>query len=113
MPAAKGEPVFTWLTQVDAAERLLVTDRTIRAMIANGDLPAYRLGKRMLRIRSTDVDNLLRRIPAAKDGNGMNARDHPAADLRAPQAADLTTGGFNRIPPLRENSVSAGGGRVA
>lgn len=55
--------VQRWITQAQAAERLNVTGRTVRRMIAEGDLPAYRLGSRMLRIDERDVDALLRRIP--------------------------------------------------
>lgn len=59
-----------WLTQDEAAEHLNVTTRTIRRMIAAGDLPAYRLGQRMLRIDATDVDNLLRPIPTTRGACG-------------------------------------------
>lgn len=52
-----------WLTQAEAAEYLGTTDRTVRRMIAAGDLPAYRLGKRMTRIDAGDLDTVLRRIP--------------------------------------------------
>lgn len=48
-----------------AAERLGVNPRTIRGYIAAGDLPAYRLGKRLIRVRPEDIDALLRRIPTA------------------------------------------------
>jgi excisionase family DNA binding protein len=34
----------TWLTIKDVAERLHVHDRTVRAMIRDGRLPAVRLG---------------------------------------------------------------------
>lgn len=53
-----------WVSQAEAAEYLGVTDRTLRRMIAAGDLPAYRLGKRLLRVDLADVDALLRRVPA-------------------------------------------------
>lgn len=58
----------------EAAEYLSTTDRTIRRMIADGSLPAHRLGKRMVRIDREHVDALLRPIPAA----GGDARG-PAA----------------------------------
>lgn len=52
-----------WLSQAEAAEHIGVTDRTLRRMIAAGDLPAYRLGKRLTRIDQSDLDACLRRIP--------------------------------------------------
>ena len=57
-----------WLTQAEAADYLGITDRTGRNLIAAGDLPAYRLGKRMMRINADDLDAMLRRIPTAGGG---------------------------------------------
>lgn len=53
-----------WIDQREAAEYLGITDRTLRRMIAAGDLPAYRLGPRLLRIDVGDLDALMRRVPA-------------------------------------------------
>jgi excisionase family DNA binding protein len=53
-----------WLTQAEAAEYLNVTDRTIRALVRRGELPAYRVGARMIRIDARDLDALLKPIPA-------------------------------------------------
>lgn len=50
------------LTVTEAADRLRVTTRFIRGLIADGTLPALRLGRRSLRLRSDDVDNLLRPV---------------------------------------------------
>lgn len=54
-----------WLSQAEAAEYLGITDRTLRRMIAAGELPAYRLGPRLLRIDAGDLDALLTPVPAA------------------------------------------------
>lgn len=48
-----------------AAERLGCSPRTVRRMIAAGELAGYRLGKRMLRVNLDEVEALLRRIPTA------------------------------------------------
>ena len=56
------------LSQREAAEYLGVTERTIRAYIARGDLPARRIqGSRLVRIRESDLDALLRPIPSAAE----------------------------------------------
>lgn len=47
-----------------AARRYDVSERTIRRLIAEGDLPAYRVG-RQIRIRVADLDALATPIPAA------------------------------------------------
>lgn len=57
-----------WLTLAEAAEYLGVTDRTLRRKIASGDLPASRLGARLLRINQADLDALLRPVPTTTRG---------------------------------------------
>lgn len=53
-----------WITQAEAAERLGVTDRTIRNLIARGELTGYRLGQRAIRLDVNEVDACLKPIPA-------------------------------------------------
>lgn len=48
-------------TVQSAARRLGVCPKTVRRMISDGRLPAYRLGPRMLRLDPADVDRLLQR----------------------------------------------------
>jgi excisionase family DNA binding protein len=40
----------------DAAEYLDVTDRTVRQMLADGRLRAYRSGKRLIRLDLNEID---------------------------------------------------------
>lgn len=47
-----------------AAELKNLSTKTIRRLIADGVLPAYRVGPRVIRIRVADLDSLGRRIPA-------------------------------------------------
>ena len=51
------------LTIEGAADMLAVHPRTIRRYISSGDLPAYRIGSRLTRVRASDVDALLVPIP--------------------------------------------------
>jgi excisionase family DNA binding protein len=53
LEARKKSP---YVTQVEAAEYLGVTDRTIRQMIADGRLKAYDLGPRVVRLRLDEID---------------------------------------------------------
>lgn len=55
----------TYETIQDAADRIGVSTKTIRRKIADGSLPAYRLGTSIIRLRSDDVEGLLRPIPTA------------------------------------------------
>ncbi len=49
-----------FLTVAQAADELAVTERFIRKLIAQGDLRAVKVGSRLVRIRRTDLDDLLR-----------------------------------------------------
>lgn len=46
-----------------AAERTGVSIRTLRRRIAEGRLPAYRSGPRLIRVDPADVDRLMVQIP--------------------------------------------------
>jgi excisionase family DNA binding protein len=61
-------PLYVSLTV--AAERLGVSERTIRRRIADGSLAGYRFGPRLLRVCREDLDAQLRPIPTA---NGRGA----------------------------------------
>jgi excisionase family DNA binding protein len=54
-PAAT--PEAEWLTIADAARRFGVTSYVIRNMIKQGDLPAWRIGPRLIRVKAADLDN--------------------------------------------------------
>ncbi|MBK8732851.1 MAG: helix-turn-helix domain-containing protein [Actinomycetales bacterium] len=65
-PSPAADP---WVTQAEARAYLGgITDRTLRRYIAAGELPAYRLGARLLRFRRSDLDALLRPVPTAGGG---------------------------------------------
>jgi excisionase family DNA binding protein len=54
-----------YLTLDEAAAYIGVHPWTLRRWINEGRLRAYRVGKRLLRIRRSDVDALLTELPAA------------------------------------------------
>lgn len=56
-------PTAYYLTLTDAADYLGFAERTVRRYIASGELPAYRLGPRQIRIKVTDLDALMTPIP--------------------------------------------------
>lgn len=53
-------PETIWMTLQQAAVYVAASVKTIRRLIAAGDLPAYLCGKRGLRVRREDLDNLMR-----------------------------------------------------
>jgi excisionase family DNA binding protein len=54
--------MHTYITPDEAAEMLRVTRRTINAMISDGRLPAYKLGRRVTRLRRDEVEAALRPV---------------------------------------------------
>ncbi|MGO0576735.1 helix-turn-helix transcriptional regulator [Ornithinimicrobium panacihumi] len=59
-----GRRQFESLAQ--AAQRTGLSARTLRRRIAEGRLPAYRNGPRILRVDPEDVDQLMIRVPAVR-----------------------------------------------
>ncbi len=58
------------LSPAESAEYIGVSTRTIRNYIARGVLPASRpKGSRLVRIRRSDLDALMRPIPSAGDAS--------------------------------------------
>ena len=57
-----------YLAPKQAAELVGVHPLTIRRAIASGDLPAMRMGPRIIRVKRADVLALLRPIPTAGGG---------------------------------------------
>lgn len=49
----------------EAAARLSVDKKTIRRMISRGELTGYRVGPRLIRVDTAELEALLRPIPTA------------------------------------------------
>jgi len=56
----------TYVSLEEAADSMAVSTKTIRRWITAGTLPAYRCGKRSLRIRLEDLEAAPRQIPSAR-----------------------------------------------
>jgi excisionase family DNA binding protein len=63
MTERRAIPVY--LSLEEAAECMSVSVKTIRRWIAAGTLPAYRCGKRAIRIKLDDLEAAPRKIPTA------------------------------------------------
>lgn len=56
----------TYESLTQAAARTQVSVRTLRRRIASGHLLAYRYGPRAIRLNPSDVDKLMRLVPAVR-----------------------------------------------
>ena len=66
-----GTPASEWVSLQQAAQLVGVSVDTLRRRIRSGELPAYRFGERLIKIRVEDLDNLVRPIPL---GNQLRRR---------------------------------------
>lgn len=55
-----------WMTVKDGAAMCGKSTKTIRRLIAEGSLPAYRFGTKSILIKRADLEALIRPIPAAR-----------------------------------------------
>lgn len=55
----------TFISLTKAADMLSISVPTLRRRIAAGELPAFRSGRRIIRIKVSDLEKLLRRVPSA------------------------------------------------
>lgn len=65
-PAIWGQPVPEWQSLQQAARLYGVSVDTLRRRIRHGQLRASRLGQRLIRARTADLDALFRPIPTAR-----------------------------------------------
>lgn len=62
MPATRAKPRYYSIS--DAAEILGVTVKTIQRWIADGTIPAHRIGTKVVRISEDSLNAALRPIPS-------------------------------------------------
>ena len=63
---AERPAIPVYLSLEEAAEAMSVSVKTIRRWIAAGTLPAYRCGRRVIRIKLEDLDLAFHRVPSAR-----------------------------------------------
>jgi excisionase family DNA binding protein len=67
---AERRAIPVYLSLEESAECMSVSVKTIRRWIAAGTLPAYRCGKRAIRIKLEDLEAAPRQIPSARLSTG-------------------------------------------
>lgn len=61
-------PTRSYASIEQAGDLLGCSPRTVRRMIAAGEITGFRLGKRLLRVDLIEVESRLRRIPTVAGG---------------------------------------------
>lgn len=65
MSAIESTKPGAFISLSAAADILGISVHTLRRRIAAGELPAFRTGRRIIRVRVCDLEKLLRRVPSA------------------------------------------------
>ena len=68
-PGPKRSGFGELLTIEQTAQRLGCSKNTVRAVIRKGDLPAVRIGPRMVRVRETDLEQILQPYETGQAGS--------------------------------------------
>jgi len=89
MSTAEPNPPPRHASLAVGARRHGVSTRTVRRLIASGDLRGYRLGPRLIRVDLDELDALLRPIPTAGTGEGRAASRHRNPDVIRVRPEDL------------------------
>ncbi len=56
-----------FVSLAQAADILGISVHTLRRRIAAGQLPAFRTGRRIIRVRVRDLEGLMQRVPSARN----------------------------------------------
>ncbi len=67
MSAIESTKAGAFISLSAAADILGVSVHTLRRRIAAGELPAFRTGRRIIRVRVADLERMLRQVPCAKN----------------------------------------------
>ena len=65
-PTHGGNVAPQWLSLQEAARIYGVSVDTLRRRVIAGDLPASRLGQRLIRVRVDDLEHMFRPIPTVR-----------------------------------------------
>ena len=65
MSAIESTKPGAFVSLAAAADILGISVHTLRRRIAAGELLAFRTGRRIIRVRISDLERLLRRVPSA------------------------------------------------
>lgn len=68
MATSRNTPARRWASLSLGAEYLGVSEKTLRRLIASGQINGYRIGARLLRVDLNELDDLASPIPTAGGG---------------------------------------------
>jgi excisionase family DNA binding protein len=103
-----------YLTVVEAAALLRVAPSTIRRWIREGDLPAYRLGRRRVGLRRHDLSRLVKPVRAgeARNHDAYGDLEHIKRRKLTPEEVERGLAAMDRAELHAQELLAARGGEL-
>ena len=100
-----------YLTIAEAATLLRVAPSTVRRWIREGDVPAYRLGRRRVALRRADLATLITPVQAMPQ-NGASTDNEPILHRKlTPEEKQQAREAMERLQRLNEEILARRGGK--
>jgi excisionase family DNA binding protein len=100
-----------YVTVAEAAALLRVAPSTIRRWIREGDVPAYRIGRRRVALKRTDLTELITPARAGADKEGeMASIERPVIRRLTPEERQRGLNAVARLKELQQELLAARGG---
>jgi excisionase family DNA binding protein len=103
-----------FLTISEAADSIQVSQSTIRRWIREGDLPAYRIGKRRVAVRRKDLAGLigpLRLRDESKKSDPAEAHELPEVGRLTPEEQRRGFEALERLKQMQQEMLTERGGK--
>jgi excisionase family DNA binding protein len=102
-----------YLTVAEAATLLRVATSTIRRWIREGDVPAYRIGRRRVALKRDELTNLISPARPTAETKGNVAVDEPVVGRRlTPEEKARALEAMDRLKELRKRTFEERGGKL-
>jgi excisionase family DNA binding protein len=102
-----------YLTVAEAATLLRVATSTIRRWIREGDVPAYRIGRRRVALKRDELTNLISPARPTAETKGYVAVDEPVVGRRlTPEEKARALEAMDRLKELRKRTFEERGGKL-
>ncbi|MGH2558075.1 MAG: helix-turn-helix domain-containing protein [Thermomicrobiales bacterium] len=105
--------VEDYLTVTEAAEQLHVAPSTIRRWIREGDLPAYRIGKRRVGVRKVDLGTMINPADANREREHLAGTPEQTGERKlTPEEKRRGLKAMDRAERLSKKILAERGGKI-
>lgn len=102
-----------YLTVTEAATLMRVAPSTIRRWIRDGDLPAYRLGRRRVGLKRGDLNRLVTPVGRGTDRvSNMRGDEYPPIGKLTPEERQQALEAMDRLEAMAKAITASRGGKL-